>query len=131
MIPFFYLSVNLHNFFANRPYCIRTPFLNLFFSSNKWASTREENSNSSYLRDFLILSTGAQRLTIATYLIKIHNKYDELCRKTKTKTEPTDKNKYEYLDFLDTLLCDIIYLLQNGDINEHQYKMLDDRITEF
>jgi hypothetical protein len=32
---------------------------------------------------------------------------------------------------LDALRCDIIYLLQNGDINENQYKMLDDRITEY
>jgi hypothetical protein len=48
-----------------------------------------------------------------------------------TKTKPTDKSNYEFLDFLDTLRCDIIYLLQNGDINENQYKMLDDRITEY
>jgi hypothetical protein len=43
------------------------------------------------------------------------------------KQNPTDKNK----KFLDTLRCDIIYLLQNGDINENQYKMLDDRVTEY
>jgi hypothetical protein len=41
------------------------------------------------------------------------------------------KNKNEYMDFLDALRCDIIYLLQKGDINENQYKMLDDRITEY
>jgi hypothetical protein len=62
---------------------------------------------------------------LATYLLKIHNKYDELCKTTK----PTNKN--EYLDSLDALRCDIIYLLQKGDINENQYKMLDDRITEY
>lgn len=42
-----------------------------------------------------------------------------------------NKNKNEYLDFLDALRCDIIYLLRKGDINENQYKMLDDRITEY
>jgi hypothetical protein len=73
------------------------------------------------------LSTRKQPKLLATYLLKIHNKYDELCRKTK----PTDKNKNEYQEFLDTLRCDIIYLLQNGDINENQYKMLDDRVTEY
>jgi hypothetical protein len=64
---------------------------------------------------------------LGTYLLKIHDKYDELCKRTK----PTNKNKNEYLDFLDALRCDIIYLLQKGDINENQYKMLDDRITEY
>jgi hypothetical protein len=63
----------------------------------------------------------------STYLLKIHNKYDELCRTTRS----TKKNKNEYLDFLDALRYDIIYLLQKGHINENQYKMLDDRITEY
>ncbi len=66
---------------------------------------------------------------LGTYLLKIHNKYDELCRTTKPTNK--DKNKNEYLDFLDALRCDIIYLLQKRDINENQYKMLDDRITEY
>jgi hypothetical protein len=39
--------------------------------------------------------------------------------------------KLHNLDFLDALRCDIIYLLQKGHINENQYKMLDDRITEY
>jgi len=73
------------------------------------------------------LSTRKQPKLLATYLLKIHNKYDELCKTTK----PANKNKNEYLDFLDALRCDIIYLLQKGDINENQYKMLDDRITEY
>ena len=60
---------------------------------------------------------------LGTYLLKIHDKYDELCKRTK----PTNKNKNEYLDFLDALRCDIIYLLQKGDIKENQYKMPDDR----
>jgi hypothetical protein len=117
------------------------------------AATQQENNNNNNNTKFVSLSTistvigtgaaatGAivtvpglvrtrkQSKFLAIYLLKIHNKYDELCRKTKTK--PTDKNKYEYQDFLDTLRCDIIYLLQNGDINENQYKMLDDRITEY
>jgi hypothetical protein len=71
------------------------------------------------------LSTRKQPKLLATYLLKIHNKYDELCKTTK----PANKN--EYLDFSDDLRCDIIYLLQKGDINENQYKMLDDRITEY
>jgi hypothetical protein len=71
------------------------------------------------------LSTRKQPKLLATYLLKIHNKYDELCKTTK----PANKN--EYLDFLDALRCDIIYLLQKGDINENQYKMLDDRLTEY
>jgi hypothetical protein len=74
-----------------------------------------------------VMKTRKQSKFLAIYLLKIHNKYDELFKKTK----PTDKNKNEYLDFLDTLRCDIIYLLQNGDINENQYKMLDDRVTEY
>jgi hypothetical protein len=35
------------------------------------------------------------------------------------------------MDFLDALRCDIIYLLQKGNINENQYKMLDDRTSEY
>jgi hypothetical protein len=35
------------------------------------------------------------------------------------------------LDFLEGLRSDIIYLLQRRDINENQYKMLDDRIIEY
>jgi hypothetical protein len=73
------------------------------------------------------LSTRKQPKLLATYLLKIHNKYDELCKTIK----PATKNKNEYLDFSDDLRCDIIYLLQKGDINENQYKMLDDRITEY
>jgi hypothetical protein len=73
------------------------------------------------------LKTRKQSKFLGTYLLKIHNKYDELCKTTK----PTNKNKNEYIDFLDALRCDIIYLLQKGDINENQYKMLDDRITEY
>ena len=75
------------------------------------------------------LSTRKQPKLLATYLLKIHNKYDELCKTTKPANK--NKNKNEYLDFLDALRCDIIYLLQKGDINENQYKMLDDRITEY
>ena len=41
------------------------------------------------------------------------------------------QNKNEYLDFLESLRDDIIYLLENGDINENQYKMLEDRIAEY
>ena len=73
------------------------------------------------------LRARKQSKFLGTYLLKIHNKYDELCKTTK----PTNKNKNEYLDFLDALRCDIIYLLQKRDINENQYKMLDDRITEY
>ena len=73
------------------------------------------------------LRTRKQSKFLGTYLLKIHNKYDELCKTTK----PTNKNKNEYMDFLDALRCDIIYLLQKGDINENQYKMLDDRISEY
>ena len=73
------------------------------------------------------LRTRKQSKFLGTYLLKIHNEYDELCKTTK----PTNKNKNEYMDFLDALRCDIIYMLQKGDINENQYKMLDDRITEY
>jgi hypothetical protein len=76
-----------------------------------------------------VMKTRKQSKFLATYLLKIRNKYDELCRNTKTK--PTYKSNYEFLDFLDALRSEIIYLLQNGDINENQYKMLDDRITEY
>ena len=40
-------------------------------------------------------------------------------------------NKKEYLDFLEGLRSDIIYLLHRREINENQYKMLDDRIIEY
>ena len=77
-----------------------------------------------------VMKTRKQSKFLATYLLKIHNKYVELLRKT--KTQPTDvQNKNEYQDFLETLRCNIIYLLQNGSISENHYKMLDDRITEY
>ena len=58
-----------------------------------------------------VMNTRKQSKFLATYLLKIHNKYDELPRKT--KTQPTDvQNKNEYQDFLETLRCNIIYLLQ-------------------
>jgi hypothetical protein len=64
---------------------------------------------------------------LATYLLKIHNKYDELCRYPKF----IDKSKNEYRNFLDSLRCDIIYSLKNGDINENQYRLIEDRIAEY
>ena len=64
---------------------------------------------------------------LATYLLKIHNKYDDLFRDTKL----SDKSKSEYLGFLQSLRRDIIYFLQKGDINENQYKLLEDRIAEY
>jgi hypothetical protein len=52
-----------------------------------------------------------QSKLLGTYLLKIHNKYDELCKTTK----PTNKNKNEYLNIwtLDALRCDIIYMQNN------------------
>ena len=64
---------------------------------------------------------------LAAYLLKIHNKHHELCRYPKL----TDKSKNEYRDFLDSLRCDIIYSLKNGDINENQYRLIEDRIAEY
>ena len=60
---------------------------------------------------------------MSTYLLKIHHKYDEF------KTKSPDKK--EYLEFLEGLRSDIIYLLHRRDINENQYKMLDDKIIEY
>jgi hypothetical protein len=112
------------------------------------AAQQQENNNNTKLLSLSTISTaigtgaaatGAivtvpgflrgrkQSKFLGTYLLKIHNKYDELCKTTR----PTNINKNEYLDFLDALRCDIIYLLQKGHINENQYKMLDDRITEY
>ena len=62
---------------------------------------------------------------LAAYLLKIHNKHDVLCRYPKL----TDKSKNEYQQFLDSLRCDIIYSLKNGDINENQYRLIEDRIA--
>jgi len=59
-----------------------------------------------------------------SYLLKIHHVYTEGC-----KNKSTDKK--EYLDFLQGLRGDIICLLHRRDINENQYKMLDDRIIEY
>jgi hypothetical protein len=111
------------------------------------AAQQENNNNTKFLSLSTIstaIGTGAaatgaivtvpgflrgrkQSKFLGTYLLKIHNKYDELCKTTR----PTNINKNEYLGFLDALRCDIIYLLQKGNINENQYKMLDDRITEY
>jgi hypothetical protein len=70
-----------------------------------------------------VLRTRKQSKCMSIYLLKIHHGYDELRKK------PTSKN--EYLDILEGLRHDIIYLLQRRDINENQYKMLDDRIIEY
>jgi hypothetical protein len=59
-----------------------------------------------------------------SYLLKIHHIYDEVCKNK-------SRDKKEYLDFLQGLRGDIIYLLQRRHINENQYKMLDDRIIEY
>jgi len=64
---------------------------------------------------------------LAAYLLKIHNKHDVLCRYPKL----TDKSKNEYQQFLDSLRYDIIYSLKNGDINENQYRLIEDRIAEY
>ena len=72
-----------------------------------------------------VLRTRKQSKCPSTYLLKIHHKYDELCKSTKSA------DKKEYLDFLEGLRSDIIYLLHRRDINENQYKMLDDRIIEY
>ena len=72
-----------------------------------------------------VLRTRNQSKCMSTYLLKIHNKYDELGK----RTESVDKE--EYLDFLEGLRSDIIYLLHRREINENQYKMLDDRIIEY
>ena len=77
-----------------------------------------------------LMKTIKQPKYLATYLLKINNKYYELCIKTKTKPAGRQKQN-EYQDFLDTLLCDILYLLQNGNINENQYKMPNNRIAEY
>ena len=60
---------------------------------------------------------------MSIYLLKIHHGYDEL------RKEPA--NTREYLDILEGLRSEIIYLLQRRDINENQYKMLDDKIIEY
>src|SRR6476660_7560948 len=71
------------------------------------------------------LSTRKQSKYFSAYLLEIHEKYNEFYKKGKPA------NKKEYLDFLNDLRRDIIYLLQRRHINENQYKMLDDRITEY
>ena len=64
---------------------------------------------------------------LAAHLLKIHNKYDQLCSYPKL----IDKSKNEYRNFLDSLRCVIIYSLKNGDINENQYRLIEDRIAEY
>jgi len=71
-----------------------------------------------------VLRTRNQSKCMSTYLLRIHRKYDELC-------ETKSPDKKEYLEFLEGLRSDIIYLLGRREINEHQYKMLDDRIIEY
>ena len=50
-----------------------------------------------------VLRTRKQSKCMSTYLLKIHHKYDEF------KTKSPDKK--EYLEFLEGLRSDIIYLL--------------------
>jgi hypothetical protein len=69
-----------------------------------------------------VLRTRKQSKCMSVYLLKIHHGYDELRKKP--------ANKREYLEILEGLRRDIIYLLQRRDINENQYKMLDDRIID-
>ncbi len=69
------------------------------------------------------LRTRKQSKCMSIYLLKIHQGYDELGKKS--------VNTREYLDILEGLRRDIIYLLQRREINESQYKMLDDRIVEY
>jgi hypothetical protein len=71
-----------------------------------------------------VLRTRKQSKCMISYLLKIHHIYTEVC-----KNKSTDKK--EYLDFLQGLRGDIICLLHRSDINENQYKMLDDRIIEY
>ena len=71
-----------------------------------------------------VLRTRKQSKYLIGYLLKIHYKYDEVCKNK-------SRDKKEYLDFLQGLRGDIIYLLQRRLINENQYKMLDDRIIEY
>jgi hypothetical protein len=70
-----------------------------------------------------VLRTRKQSKCLSMYLLKIHHGYDALSKKP--------ANKREYGDILEGLRRDIIYLLHRRDINENQYKMLDDRIIEY
>ena len=69
-----------------------------------------------------VLRARNQSKCMSIYLLKIHHGYDELKKSANTR---------EYLDILEGLRRDIIYLLQRREINENQYKMLDDRIIEY
>ena len=70
-----------------------------------------------------VLRTRKQSRHMSIYLLKIHHEYDELRKKR--------ANTSEYLNILEGLRSEIIYLLQRREINENQYKMLDDRIIEY
>jgi hypothetical protein len=70
-----------------------------------------------------VLRSRKQSKSMSIYLLKIHRRYDELGKKP-AKTR-------EHLDILEGLRRDIIYLLQRREINENQYKMLDDRMIEY
>jgi hypothetical protein len=70
-----------------------------------------------------LLRTRKQSKCMSIYLLKIHHRYDELRKKP--------ANTREYLDILEGLRRDIIHLLQRREINENQYKMLDDKIIEY
>ncbi|MBV9177839.1 MAG: hypothetical protein JO327_05080 [Nitrososphaeraceae archaeon] len=73
-----------------------------------------------------VLRTRNQSKNLSTYLLKIHDKHDEFCNVTGQQTK-----KQEYLDSLNALRREVIYLLQRRDINENQFKMLDDKIIEY
>ena len=70
-----------------------------------------------------VLRSRKQSKRMSIYLLKIHHGHDELRKKR--------ANTSEYLDILEGLRSEIIYLLQRREINENQYKILDDRIMEY
>lgn len=71
------------------------------------------------------IRTRKQSKTLSTYLYKINDKYSEFSDKSKAV------NKSEYLTFFNILRKDIISLVQKRAINESQYQILDEKITEY
>ena len=68
-----------------------------------------------------------QSKTLSRYLYKIDAKDIEFSKRSKT----VSFYKLEYLTFLNDLRKEIISLVQKRAINESQYQILDDKITEY
>jgi hypothetical protein len=68
---------------------------------------------------------------LARYWYYPKQQYEHERESSRTNNDIYCAQKIAHNKYLPQFILFTIYLLQNGDINENQYKMLDDRITEY